>query len=237
MSWQGDNNYSDAMNAVGSFEKVVLTTYNTIRLADASKYNTVEFKDPIRLVATSISDLTFNSLDIPVTADNLTFSFNTVKFKAVPNLIAAYSTETSKTSATYQWIVNGTDGFWQKVTSAAPLTAINANAEVQEFETPAVYVSDGTDGNTAGSLQGWNKGAVTSTVIKLTTVTKDDIWPEGTVVALNSCKYKNDKVQIAQANQLFGNVSQKTAWYDVVLDGVTLKWRLNSADNWVLVNP
>ena len=44
-------------------------------------------------------------------------------------------------------------------------------------------------------------------------------------------------IQIAQANTLFGNVSQKTAWYDVVLDGTTLKWRLNSADNWVLVNP
>ena len=235
-SWQGDGNYSDAMNAIGSFEKVVLTTNNTIRLADASKYTSVQFKDAVKLVATSLSGLTFNILAIPVTADNLTFNFNKVTFRAIPTLTAAYSTVTSSTTATYQWIVDGTGaGYWQKVTSAAPLTAINANAVVQEFDSGAVNV------NAAGALIGWNTGAVTSTVIKITTVTTDNIWPEGTIVSLNSCKYYDGantvNVQIAQANTLFGNVSQKTAWYDVVLDGTTLKWRLNSADNWVLVNP
>ena len=234
-SWQGDANYSDAMNAIGSFEKVVLTTGNTIRLADVSKYSTVEFKDSVRLVATSFSGLTFNKLGIPVTADNLTFNFTKVTFKSKPYLIAAYSTVTSSTSKTYQWIVDGTDGFWQQVTSSKPLTAINANVEVQEFNSGDVNVTLDADGK--GSLTGWNKGAVTSTVIKITTVLTDDIWPEGTIVSLNSCKYVNAAVQVAQANTLFGNISQKTAWYDVVLDGTTLKWRLNSNDDWVLVNP
>ena len=181
---------------------------------------------------TSVSGLTFNSLNISIDEDNLTYSFSDVKFKAIPKLSADYETETSATSKTWQWIVSGTSGYWSEVKSSAPLKAYNASAEVQEFNSSAVNPTEGS-----ATLGGWNTGAVTSTVLKITYTTSESIWPEGTVIALNNCKYNNDKVQAAQANTLFGNVSEKTAWYDVVLDGVTLKWRLNNADKWVLVNP
>ena len=68
----------------------------------------------------------------------------------------------------------------------------------------------------------------------------DTIWPEGSVVNLTNCTdraYYNTKVQAREANALFGNLSEKTAWYDVVLEGVTLKWRLTSGDAWSLTQP
>ena len=233
------------LSTIGSLEKVVLSdaAINWINLSDVSKFTNVNFKSNVYLTATTVSNVTFNGLQIPVNADNLVFTFNKVKFIAIPNLYADYESETSSTSTTYQWIVSGTSGYWQAVTSSKPLLAINATAEVQEFNSSAVDVGDGTkldyDGSVVpvGKLFHWNAGAVTSTVIKIYYTTSEYIWPDGTIVSLNSCKYGDDAIQAAQANTLFGNVSQKTAWYDVVLDGVTLKWRLNSADNWVLVKP
>ena len=233
------------LSTIGSLEKVVLSdaALNWINLSDVSKFVNVNFKSNVYLTTTTVSNVTFSALQIPVNADNLVFTFNKVKFTNIPNLYADYETETSSKSTTYQWIVSGTSGYWQAVTSSKPLLAINATAEVQEFNSSAVDVGDGVktdyDGSVvdAGKLFHWNAGAVTSTVIKIYYTTSEYIWPDGTVVALNGCKYGDDAVQVAQANTLFGNVSQKTAWYDVVLDGVTLKWRLNSADNWVLVKP
>ena len=229
--WTG---YTTDFANIGSVTKVVNDNIanNPILLSDDSKFTTVEFKDLVDLGITSVSGLTFNGLNISIDEDNLTYSFSDVKFKAIPKLSADYETETSATSKTWQWIVSGTSGYWSEVKSSAPLKAYNASAEVQEFNSSAVNPTEGS-----ATLGGWNTGAVTSTVLKITYTTSESIWPEGTVIALNNCKYNNDKVQAAQANTLFGNVSEKTAWYDVVLDGVTLKWRLNNADKWVLVNP
>jgi len=236
--WTG---YTTDFANIGSVTKVVNDNIagNPILLSDNSKFTTVEFKDFVDLGITSVSGLTFNGLNISIDKDNLTYSFSDVKFKAIPSLSADYETETSATSKTWQWIVSGTSGYWSEVKSSAPLKAYNASADVQEFKavqglpgSSEVYPTEGS-----ATLAGWNTGAVTSTVIKITYTTSESIWPEGTVIALNNCKYNNDKVQAAQANTLFGNVSEKTAWYDVVLDGVTLKWRLNNADKWVLVNP
>ncbi len=236
--WTG---YTTDFKNIGSVTKVV---YNNVAnswvlLSDDSKFDTVEFKDGVDLGTTSVSGLTFNGLNLSINQDNLKFSFSGVKFKAIPNLSADYQSQTSATTKTWQWIVSGTSGYWSEVTSAKPLKAYNASADVQQFTavkgqpwSSEVYPTEGS-----ANLAGWNTGAVTSTVIKITYTTSESIWPEGTVIALNNCKYNNDKVQAAQANTLFGNVSQKTAWYDVVLDGVTLKWRLNNADQWVLVNP
>ena len=147
-------------------------------------------------------------------------------------MFADYETQTSSTSKTWQWVVSGTSGYWSEVKSSQPLKAYNASAEVQEFNSSAVNPTEGV-----AALGGWNTGAVTSTVLKIYYTTSEYIWPDGTIISLNSCKYNSDAIQAAQANTLFGNVSEKTAWYDVVLDGTTLKWRLNSADKWVLVNP
>ena len=226
--------YTSDFANIGSVTKVVNDNKkdSKILLSDDSKFTTVEFKDLVDLGITSVSGLTFNGLNISIDEDNLTYSFSDVKFKAIPKLSADYETETSAKSKTWQWIVSGTSGYWSEVTSSAPLKAYNASAEVQEFNSSAVNPTEGS-----AKLGGNNTGAVTSTVLKITYTTSESIWPEGTVIALNNCKYNNDKVQAAQANTLFGNVSEKTAWYDVVLDGVTLKWRLNNADKWVLVNP
>ena len=226
--WSG---WNTDMNNIGSFEKVVLTNNLKVKLTDTSKFNTVEFKSDVRLVATTVSGLTFNTLTIPVDADNLVYNFSKVTFKATPKLSPEYYAETSSTTKTYQWVVDGAGGgTWEQVTSSKPLKAYNATEDVQEFHFSAVDVS-------GGALVGWNTGAVTSKVIKITYTTSEDIWPEGTVISLTSCKSGSTAIQVAEANTLFGNVSEKTAWYDVVLDGTTLKWRLNSLDKWVLVNP
>ena len=68
----------------------------------------------------------------------------------------------------------------------------------------------------------------------------EQIWPEGGIVNITNCTdktYYNAKVQAREANALFGNLSEKVAWYDVVLEGTTLKWRLNNKDQWVLTQP
>ena len=219
---------------IGSLEKVVLSDVagNWLNISDFSKFNTVSFTSNVYLTTTNVSNVTFNALQIPVNADNLNFNFSKVTFKAIPGLFADYETQTSSTSKTWQWVVSGTSGYWSEVKSSQPLKAYNASAEVQEFNSSAVNPTEGV-----AALGGWNTGAVTSTVLKIYYTTSEYIWPEGTVISLNSCKYNSDAIQAAQANTLFGNVSEKTAWYDVVLDGTTLKWRLNNLDKWVLVNP
>ena len=246
--WTG---YIQDLSTIGSLEKVVIsaTADNWLNLSDVSKFNTVEFKNRVLLTTHSVSNITFNKLSIPVNADNITFDFSNVKFITssetitnadgstttinYPELYADYETQTSSTTKTWQWIVDGTgSGYWSEVKSTAPLKAYNADANVQEFHYTAVNPTEGS-----AALGGWNTGAVTSTVIKITYTTEDYIWPEGTVISLNGCKSGSDAIQVKQANDLFGNVSEKTAWYDVVLNGTTLKWRLNSSDKWVLVNP
>jgi len=226
--------YSIDYSAIGSITKCKLTSPATVLLSDASKFSSVEFNGPVELRPGTYSGLTFNILKMPIKADNLTFTFSGVTFKAQPNLVADYTSVTSARTATYQWVISadGTTGTWEKVTSSAPLKAYNLNEDVQEF--------NAADVNVVSKVLTGNTGLVTSNVIKITTNTTETIWPENTVVSLDSkCKYNNGTttldVQADVANTLFGNVSEKTAWYDVALDGSVLKWRLTSSDTWVLV--
>ena len=235
-----DNGWARDMRNIGSIENVVLNAGAAVLLSDVSKYTKVEFANYVRLTAKTVSDLTFNTLVFPYDGDNITYSFSGVTFKAVPTLSPEFYTETSRTSKVWQWIVNGTSGYWSQVTSASPLTPINAKAEVQEFHENYVFPVQNDP-----VLYGWTPGAATSTVLKIIYTDGDTIWPEGGVVNITNCTDKayyngtthNAKVQAREANALFGNLSEKVAWYDVVLEGTTLKWRLNSADKWVLTQP
>ena len=230
-----DNGWARDMNNIGSIEKVVLNAGASVLLSDVSKYTKVEFANYVRLTAKTVSDLTFNTLVFPYDGDNITYSFSGVTFKVKPILSAEFYTETSRTSKLWQWIVSGTSGYWSQVTSASPLTPINEKAEVQEFHENFVFPVQNDP-----VLYGWTPGAATSTVLRIIYTDGDTIWPEGSVVNLTNCTdkaYYNTKVQAREANALFGNLSEKTAWYDVVLEGVTLKWRLTSGDAWILTQP
>ena len=230
-----NNGWARDMNNIGSIEKVVLNAGARVLLDDVSKYTKVEFQNQVRLTAKSVSDLTFNTLTVPFDGDNQTYSFSGVTFKVRPILSAELWTETSRTTQLWQWIVSGTSGYWSKVTSASPLTPINAKAEVQEF-----YVWDVNPSQGSATLTGNNTGAATSTVLNIITTDGDQIWPEGGIVNLTKCTdraYNNTAVQAREANLLFGNYSEKTAWYNVVLEGVTLKWRLTNSDVWILQQP
>ena len=235
-------NYAADLDNIGSLEKVVVTTGilagKAVKLADASKFNTIEFTDSVVLNTNTISGLTFKKLGIPVSADNVTYTFSEVKFKAVPKLIANYKSVTGSRTKTWQWIVSGTSGYWSEVTSSAPLKAYNASADVLEFSSADVLPTEGSAALGGGAS--W-KVPSTCTVMKINYDSTATIWPEGTLISLDKCKYYDGTttvdVQGDTANTLFGNISEKTAWYDVMVDGVTYKWRLSSADKWVLIKP
>ena len=230
-----DGGWARDMNNIGSIKKVQLDANAAVRLSDVSKYTSVEFLNYVRLTAKSVDGLAFHTLVVPVDADNITYSFSGVTFNNKPVLNPEFYTETSRTTQLWQWIVSGTSGYWSKVTSASPLTPINAKAEVQEFHENYVFPVQNDP-----TLYGWTPGAATSTVLQIIYTDGKQIWPEGAIVNLTNCTdkvYNNTKVQAREANLLFGNLSEKTAWYNVVLEGVTLKWRLASDDTWILQQP
>jgi hypothetical protein len=231
--WSG---WNTDMNNIGSFTKVVLTNNLQVKLADTNKFNTVEFKTAVTTSGASYSNVTFNTLNIPVNKDDLTFSFSNVNFKGAVNVTGNYSATTSSSTKTYQWVVDGVGGgSWVEVTTSAPLKAYNATEDVQEFNSTAVDV-------VAGALTGWNAGAVTSKVIKITYDVKATLNPDNTVIALASdCKVNGSALNGSNINVVFANTTGVTidkTWFTVTVDGVAYKWKqVSGTSTYILVKP
>ena len=215
------------MNNIGSIEKVVLTNNLKVRLANTDKFNTVEFVNAVTTNGNSFANVTFNTLNIPVSKDDQTYTFSKVNFKGVVNVTGNYSQTIASTTKTWQWIVDGTGGgYWSEVTSAAPLKAYNANEDVQEFTSTAVKPTEGS-----AVLGGNNTGAVTSKVIKITYNTNVKLYPDNTLIALSSdCKILGDAVDGSNINNAFGKKALDEIWYNVSVDGVVYKWKQNATD-------
>ena len=222
--WSG---WNTDMNNIGSFEKVVLTNNRKVRLANTDKFNTVEFVNAVTTNGNSFANVTFNTLNIPVSKDDQTYTFSKVNFKGVVNVTGNYSQTIASTTKTWQWIVDGTGGgYWSEVTSAAPLKAYNANEDVQEFTSTAVNPTEGS-----AVLGGNNTGAVTSKVIKITYNTNVKLYPDNTLIALSSdCKILGDAVDGSNINNAFGKKALDEIWYNVSVDGVVYKWKQNATD-------
>ncbi len=210
------------MNNIGSFEKVVLNNGLQVKLADTDKFNSVEFKSPVTVGGNSFANVTFKTLNIPVSKDDQTYSFSNVNFKGSVNITGNYSTTIASTTKTWQWIVDGVGGgYWSEVKNTAPLKAYNANENVQEFDSDAVNPTENS-----AVLGGSNTGAVTSKVIKITYNTPATLNPDGTVIALSSnCKVAGDALDGNNINTVFGNKTLDQIWYTVSVDGVAYKWK------------
>jgi len=242
-----NSGWSTDMNNIGSFEKVIIdngwywdATNNvwvqrSVRLADTNKFNSVEFVNAVTANGNSFANVAFNTLNINVSKDNQTYSFSKVNFKGAVNVKGNYSTTLSSSTKVYQWVVDGQGGgSWVEVTDAAPLKAYNATENVQEFNSTAVNVT------AAGALTGWNAGAVTSKVIKITTDDNKKINPENTVIALSSdCKIANTDINGTNINNTFGNKTIDQIWYTVAVDGVAYQWKKQAGtnDKYLLVKP
>ena len=245
--------WSTDMNNIGSIEKVVLDNgwywnaslptpawvVRPVRLADTNKFNSVEFVRPVTANGNSFANVAFNTFNINVTKDNQTYSFSKVNFKGGAgsvNIVGDYTTTVNSTTTTYQWVVDGNGGgSWVAVTNANPLKAYNANEDVQEFNSSAVDVT------AAGTLTGWNAGAVTSKVIKITYDTTKKLNPENTVIALSSdCKIAGTAVNGSNINNVFGNKTIDQIWYTVSVDGVAYNWKQEAGTNpanYLLIKP
>ena len=221
--WSG---WNTDMNNIGSFEKVVLNNGLKVKLADTSKFNSVEFTWPVTVGGNSFANVSFNTLNINVSKDDQTYSFSNVNFKGGVNVVGDYQTTIASSTKTYQWVVDGAGGgSWQQVTNANTLKAYNANEDVQEFNSSAVDVA-------AGVLVGWNAGAVTSKVIKITYDTNKKLNPENTVIALSSnCKIAGTAINGSNINTVFGNKTIDQIWYTVSVDGVAYKWKQEAGTN------
>jgi hypothetical protein len=232
--WSG---WNTDMNNIGSFEKVVLNNGLRVKLADTNKFNSVEFTQPVTANGNSFANVTFNTLNIAVSKDDQTYSFSKVNFKGAVNVTGNYSTTIASSTKTWQWIVDGTGGgYWSEVTNAAPLKAYNANENVQEFDSGAVSPTEGS-----AVLGGWNAGAVTSKVIKITYNTPATLNPDGTVIALSSdCKIAGAGLDGNNINTVFGNKTIDQIWYSVSVDGVVYKWKQVASTNpaiYMLIKP
>jgi hypothetical protein len=236
LAGNNDNSgFNKDMNNISTIEKVVLTNGSNVKLADTNKFNTVEFVNAVTAGGNSFANVTFNVLNITVASDNQTYSFSGVNFKGAVNITGDYSTTVASSTKTYQWVVDGNGGgSWVQVTDAAPLKAYNANEDVQEFNSTAVDVA-------AGVLVGWNKGAVTSKVIKITTDTTKKLNPDNTVIALSSnCKIAGTAINGSNINTVFGNKTIDQIWYTVTVDGVAYNWKQEANTNpanYLLIKP
>ena len=219
--------FTKNFNNIGSLEKVVVTANAGAKFADTNKFNTVEFVSAVTLGGTTFANVTFNALTIPVDKDDMTFSFSKVNFKGTVTVSGSYSTTIASSSKTYQWVVDGVGGGkWQEITATAPLLAYNATETVQEFNSSAVNVT------ATGTLTGWNVGAVTSKVIKITTDTNKKLNPDNTLIALSSdCKVAGKAVDGSNINTVFGNKTLDQIWYTVSVDGAPYKWKAEAGTN------
>ena len=244
--WSG---YSTDMNNIGSIEKVILDNgwYDSdgdnlkdkrrpARLADTSKFNSVEFVNDVTVNGTTFANVKFNALNIPVSKDNQTYSFSNVNFAGTVTVTGNYSTTVASYTKTWQWVVDGTgSGYWSEITSAAPLKAYNANEDVQEFTSNNVKPTEGS-----ATLGGNTPGAVTSKVIKITYNDNKKLNPENTVISLTSdCKIKDVALGATNINNTFGNKTIDQIWYTVAVDGVAYNWRKESGTGalYLLIKP
>ena len=238
LAGNNDNSgFNKDMNNIGTIEKVVLTNGSNVKLADTSKFNTVEFVNPVTAGGNTFANVTFNILNIAVASDNQTYSFSNVNFKGAVNITGNYSTTIASSTKTWQWIVDGTGGgYWSEVTNAAPLKAYNANENVQEFNSSAVSPTEGS-----AVLAGNNTGAVTSKVLKITYDTNKKLNPDNTVIALSSnCKITGNAIDGSNINTVFGNKTIDQIWYAVTVDGVAYNWKQEANTNpanFLLIKP
>ena len=199
----------------------------------------------------SVAGVAFNTLNINFATDNTTYSFSGVDFKVAPSINGTFSVITSTATETYQWVVSGTSGSWEKVDGDHPIKAYNASETIQEVKYSDVHVAgsfgikDEASGSTPaapiyepdGKLLG-QTWTVTSKVIKILKDSSSNLRPDNVVVALDSaCKINGDAVNGTNINSAFGNKTYTNAWYTVTVDGVAYQWKQADTGRYLLIKP
>lgn len=235
---------------VGAIEKCVLTLGSTLILKN-DIFTNVEFATAVTMGTNSVAGVAFNTLNINFATDNTTYSFSGVDFKVAPSINGTFSVITSTATETYQWVVSGTSGKWEKVDGDNPIKAYNASETIQEVKYSDVHVAgsfginDEAAGSTptapiyepAGKLLG-QTWTVTSKVIKILKDSSSNLRPDNVVVALDSaCKINGDAVNGTNINSAFGNKTYTNAWYTVTVDGVAYQWKQADTGRYLLIKP
>jgi len=216
---------------VGAIEKGVLSLGSTLILKN-DIFTNVEIATAVTMGTTSVVGVAFNALTLNFDADNMTYTFSGVDFKATPTINGKLSTVTSTSTTLYEWVVSGTSGSWVAVkdNDVANLKEYNKNETIQEFVSTDVNV-------VAGALTG-NAWKVSSKVIKISTNSSVDLRPANAVIALDSaCKISGQAVNGTNINNAFGNKTAANAWYNVVVDGVVYLWKQANTGNYYLIKP
>ena len=167
--------------------------------------------------------------------DSQTATFNNCKFKAPVAVVGNFSVATKTESTLYEWVVSGTSGSWVAVkdNKTENLKEYNKNETIQEFinyvDASTGAVTTDVDVTAAGALTG-NTWKVTSKVIKITKSTNASLVPDNINIALNNCD-----ITLADINTAFSIVLTTMPWYNVLVDGVALKWKQDTVGAWWLV--
>ena len=226
---------STNLDNVGSIEKCKLTLGAGYVLANSVLKN-IELVTAATMNNTNYAEgITFNTLTLNFNQDSQTATFNNCKFKAAVGVVGTFSVATKTESTLYEWVVSGTSGSWVAVkdNKTENLKEYNKNETIQEFfnsvDAVTGAVTTDVDVTAAGALTG-NTWKVTSKVIKITKSTNASLVPDNINIALNNCD-----ITLADINTAFSVVATTTPWYNVLVDGVALKWKQDTAGTWWLV--
>ena len=234
----GRGGTSTNLDNVGSIEKCKLTLGYQYVLANTVLKN-IELVSPAVMSNTNYAEgIKFNTLDLNFDKDDQTATFKSCKFNAAGVTVNGNFSVATKTESTlYEWVVSGTSGSWVAVkdNKTDNLKEYNKNETIQEFTNyvdAATGLYTSTDVDVVGGTLVGNTWKVSSKVIKITVSTNASLVPDNVNIVLNSCD-----LTLADINDAFKTVFTTTPWYNIVVDGVTLKWKQDTAGTWWLVKP
>ena len=234
----GRGGTSTNLDNVGSIEKCKLTLGYQYVLANTVLKN-IELVSAAVMSNTNYAEgIKFNTLTLNFDKDDQTATFKSCKFNTAGVTVNGNFSVATKTESTlYEWVVSGTSGSWVAVkdNKTDNLKEYNKNETIQEFTNyvdAATGLPTSTDVDVVGGTLVGNTWKVSSKVIKITKSTNASLVPDNVNIVLNSCD-----LTLADINDAFKTVFTTTPWYNIVVDGVTLKWKQDTAGTWWLVKP